>query len=255
MDWRRYVGDSTEQPLDRYPTGISETAIFRTMAFIGDSLSSGEIQSRDAEGKSHYHDYYEYSWGQYLARKNGFEKAFNFSCGGLSSQRFLESYVQKHDVWNSEKICQAYVIALGVNDLFYFKQDVGTVGDMDIEDSQTIAHYYGNIIRRVKDVQPRAKIFLVTIPRHGNEQDERRGELAELVRAFAEYFDNTYVIDLFRYAPVFDADFIKQFFLYGHMTASGYIFMANMIDAYIDYLVRHNPEDFRRVPFIGTDLE
>ena len=26
---------------------------------------------------------------------------------------------------------------------------------------------------------------------------------------------------------------------------------ARMIEAYIDYLVRHNPEDFKQIPFIG----
>jgi hypothetical protein len=71
----------------------------------------------------------------------------------------------------------------------------------------------------------------------------------------ADYFDNAYVIDLNKYAPVYDEEFRRRYFLYGHMNASGYIFTANMVDAYIDYIVRHNPDDFRRVGFIGTDLE
>ena len=36
---------------------------------------------------------------------------------------------------------------------------------------------------------------------------------------------------------------------------SGYLFTANIVDAYIDYIIRKNPEDFYRVPFIGTELE
>ena len=29
----------------------------------------------------------------------------------------------------------------------------------------------------------------------------------------------------------------------------------NMVDAYIDYLIRKNPKDFEYVPFIGTELK
>ena len=43
MDWQKYFFSENEQPLDRFPEGISNTAIFRTMAFVGDSLSSGEL--------------------------------------------------------------------------------------------------------------------------------------------------------------------------------------------------------------------
>jgi hypothetical protein len=30
---------------------------------------------------------------------------------------------------------------------------------------------------------------------------------------------------------------------------------AKMVDSYIDYIIRHNPDDFRRVPFIGKGLK
>lgn len=38
------------------------------------------------------------------------------------------------------------------------------------------------------------------------------------------------------------------------MTPTGYILSARMIESYIDYIVRKNPEDFSQVGFIGTDL-
>ena len=31
--------------------------------------------------------------------------------------------------------------------------------------------------------------------------------------------------------------------------------MARLIDSYSDYLVRHTPEDFKHVGFIGTDIK
>ena len=82
---------NSEKPLQRLVGRYSNTAIFRTMAFVGDSLSSGEFEFINIEGKTEYHDLYEYSWGQYIARRNGF-KAYNFSRGGMTAKWFVDSY-------------------------------------------------------------------------------------------------------------------------------------------------------------------
>lgn len=96
MDLNKLLPNPNEKPLDSFPEGISNTAIFRSIAFIGDSLSSGEFESRDSEGKPHFHDMYEYSWGQYIARKNGL-KAYNFSRGGMSAKWFIKSFADEKD--------------------------------------------------------------------------------------------------------------------------------------------------------------
>ena len=49
-----------EKPLTNLVGGYSNTAIFRTVAFIGDSLSSGEFQTLRPDGSYGYHDLYEY---------------------------------------------------------------------------------------------------------------------------------------------------------------------------------------------------
>ena len=51
VDWMQAMLAEGEQPLDRLADGYSNTAIFRTIGFIGDSLSSGEFESRDKDGK------------------------------------------------------------------------------------------------------------------------------------------------------------------------------------------------------------
>jgi hypothetical protein len=38
------------------------------------------------------------------------------------------------------------------------------------------------------------------------------------------------------------------------MTPMGYVLIARMVESYVDYIIRHNPEDFNQVGFIGTDL-
>ena len=180
MDWKF---NENEKPLDRFVEGISNTAIFRTMAFIGDSLSSGEFESRNPEGGADYHDYFEYSWGQYIARKNGL-KAYNFSQGGMTAGGYQDWFAQSKDYWNPEYAAQAYVLALGVNDIINFDYELGTVDDINLENcwvnKDTFAGYYGRIIQRYKEIQPRAKFFLVTMPRE-NYKDDRREAHAKLL--------------------------------------------------------------------------
>ena len=238
--------DPNEKPLDRIVEGYSYTSIFRRIAFIGDSLSSGEFESRDENGNPGYHDFYEYSWGQYIARKNGLT-AYNFSKGGMRCDWYLSSFADEHDLWNPEKACQAYVIALGVNDVLNHGTDV-----------DTYIRQYETIVSRYKGISPDAKFFFVTIPRDVYRNEKMRAQtvqVAEALNALAEKTENAYIIDLFKYAPVFDADIRDRYFLYGHMSPAGYLMLAQLVDSYIDYIVRHNYRDFKQVGFIGSDIK
>ena len=83
-----------------------------------------------------------------------------------------------------------------------------------------------------------------------------RGEAhRKLLYDFAAHFSNSYVIDLWQYAPVYDAAFRKQFFMGGHMSPTGYAFTAKLFLSYIDWIIRHNMADFKQVGFIGTGLK
>ena len=249
------VGEN-EKPLDRIVTDGGFCGIFRTVACIGDSLASGEFESVKADGGRNYHDFYDYSWGQYIGRSCG-SKVYNFSQGGMTAQTYIETFADSKGYWGKDKLAQAYIIALGVNDILGRGHELGSIADIDREDytknAKTFAGYYAQIIQRIKQLQPRAKIFLVTIPRDGGEEDVKRKAHRDLLEEFTEVFDRTYLIDLFTYAPEYDAEFKNKYFL-GHMTATGYILSARMIESYIDYIIRKNPEDFNQVGFIGTDL-
>ena len=59
MDWKKEFYCADEKPLDRLVESYSYTSVFRTMAFVGDSLSSGEFQLCGPDGKMRYHDMYE----------------------------------------------------------------------------------------------------------------------------------------------------------------------------------------------------
>ena len=80
MKLRKFMEIPEGRPLDQIRPDGGFCGIFRTIGCIGDSLSSGEFESLDEAGNKGYHDEYDYSWGQYLARIAGC-KAYNFSRG------------------------------------------------------------------------------------------------------------------------------------------------------------------------------
>lgn len=258
MDWNKELYDANEKPLDRLIETYSNTAIFRTVAFIGDSLSSGEFETHGKDGVTGYHDMFEYSWGQYIARKNGL-KAYNFSRGGMTARQYIQSFAQENGLWDPEKACQAYVIALGVNDILNENREIGSLEDIDAEDCSknkpTFIGYYAAIVSRYKQICPDAKFFFVTFPKGDSPEQEVKAQgMVKALYDLAGYFDHSYVIDLYQYGPVHDRKFKEKYYLYGHLNPSGYILTAKIIDSYIDYIVRHHPAEFKSTAFINTDI-
>ncbi len=255
MDWNAVYGTPDEKPLDRLVEGYSNTSIFRTIAVVGDSMSSGEMQVIKEDGTNGYHDLYEYSWGQYIARHNGC-MVYNFSKGGMTARQYIASFAADRGFWDKEKACQAYIIAMGLNDLHGEKTPIGSVADIDPDDYRnnkpTYVGNYAHIVSRLKEISPDAKFFFVTFANAGAADTE---DQVAAMYALAAYFDNAYVIDMYRYGPQFDKAYCERFYLNGHMSPSGYLFYGRLIDSYIDYIIRHNPADFREVALIGTDIK
>lgn len=256
MDINKFYASEGEKPLDSLVVDGGFCGIFRTIGVIGDSLASGELESFH-EGIPGYHDFYEYSWGQYMARTIG-SKVYNFSKGGMTANEFWVSFNAKCGVFDYDKLCQAYIIALAVNDI---NQNF-ELGDPETAKTEVYSSSnpkflvcYANIIKRIKSKQPDAKFFLMTLPNDTTRDAQRikkNREFSEGIRRLAKQFENTYVLDFEKYAPEYDQKFRDTFFMAGHMAPSGYMLTAKMVMSYIDYIIRHNPEDFKRVGFIGT---
>lgn len=259
MDINNYYVTENEKPLDRIVDDGGFCSIFRTICCIGDSLSSGEFETRDAQGQPHWYDFFEYSWGQYIARMTG-SKAFNCSRGGMTAQEYWESFADVNRYWSLQQTAQAYIIALGVNDLFGRQQPIGTVEEILEEpetESNSFAFWYGKILRKLRQRNPEGKLFLVTMPREDSDSEEadaKKRSHAALLHEIAKNLENTWVIDLYQYAPVYDQKFKEHFYLCGHMNAQGYVLTAKMIASYIDYIIRSDTASFQNVPFIGTDI-
>ena len=223
-------------------------SIIHRWGFIGDSLCSGEHEYLRQDGSKVYHDMYEYSWGQRMVAAIGGAVGYNFSQGGETAKGWIEHFWdypfnRNADISAKAHPCQAYIIALGVNDR---KKTVpgNALTDIHLEDytknADTFAGNYGGIIQRVRSLCPKAPIFVVTIP------NKYPGpEFSAQIRAMATLFENVYVLDLERYAPDSTTpEFTARYFMGGHLNAAGYQYVAWMFLTYIDWIIDHNMEAF-----------
>jgi hypothetical protein len=188
---------------------------------------------------------------------------YNFSRGGMTAKEYMENFANNMGYWQRSLAANAYIIALGVNDILNRKWAIGSTADVDLADykknKDSFIGNYAAIIQRYKEIMPEAVFFLVTTPSSGDDDVDDKKELRKLLRQaifdIAELFDNTYVIDLYEYAPIYDNAFKKKFFLSGHMAPAGYLLTAKMICSYIDYIIRHNLEKFKTVGLMDYDYD
>lgn len=236
-------------------------SIFHSWGFIGDSLASGEHETKDEKGKKHYYDLYDYSWGQRMCAAMGV-KGDNYSQGGETTVGWIRNFWdtpknKNNNIDAKASPKQAYIIALGVNDQNK-KVPVGDINtDINKDDftknASTFAGAYAGIIQRLRSIAPDSRIFVVTDP--GRKESTERVKYNTVIRSMTELFKNVYLLDIEKYmAPEYKpgTEFRKNLFLGGHMNAMGYEYTAWMFMTYINWIIAHNPEDFCKVAFIGT---
>jgi hypothetical protein len=122
------------------------------------------------------------------------------------------------------------------------------------KNARTFAGYYAAIVQRLKDIAPDAKFFFMTMPEENNRAEIQllKNAHAKLMYDFAEFFDNSYVLDFKKYAPVYNEAFKQKFYLNNHLNAAGYALTAKFVISYIDYIIRHNIEDFSEIALVNT---
>lgn len=244
-----------EKPLDNLKATCGFAGIFKEIGIIGDSLSAGEFESHDEHGNIVYHDMYEYSWPAVLQRLTG-TVCHNYSRGGMTAREYYESWADKNDFWQWN---QAYIIALGNNDVFVCGHPVGSVEDIHPQapesNPDTFFGNMGRIVSKLKSMEKDARIFLVSMQRRGEEAgDPIICGIADEMKKMCRLFSYTYLIDMAHDGPVYDEEMRKTFAMGFHPNAVGYYSYGLMIGNYIDYLIRKNPDDFFEVPFIGKGL-
>ncbi|MBR7032409.1 MAG: SGNH/GDSL hydrolase family protein [Clostridia bacterium] len=247
-----------ELPLERTVQDGGFCGIFRRIGCIGDSLSAGEFESRRADGTTGFHDMYEYSWGSYIGRDTGAD-IVNMGRDLMTAEEFVTSYADLMHFFDPALACQAYIIALGVNDLFTKNGPLGTIADVHPDapekNAPTFAGYLGRILSRFKKISPRCRFFLVSMPHQ--ECEGRWNPTVEahrdLLFEMAELYSHTYVLDLCEYFPRQNDEIRSLIYMGGHFNPMGYLYIARCFESYIDWYIRRSPRDFAEVPFIGTD--
>lgn len=237
-------------PIQKLTDNTGFLDIFLNVGCIGDSLASGESVSNE-QGQTSNHDLYNYSWGQYLARKTG-NQYYNWSKGGLTAKAWLNS-IYATECFDGQHLCEAYIIGLGQNDANQ-NLTIGSSSDIDLNNYNNNADsFYGNygkIIQKIKEKQPKAKIFVITDMYTGT--DQKGYNVA--IRAMAEIFDNVYVIDLRKYGmDYYNSELFLAQRRSGHYNAIGYKICAMMIANYIDWIIKNDYDEFKQVEFIGTN--
>lgn len=246
------LAQPTEQPLDFIKRDGGLFSIFQKVGYIGDSLSSGEHEYTKTDGSTGYIDLFQHSYGQYIARATG-TTALNFSSGGRTAATWLSGFSTA--AFNTpDNLCQAYVIYLGTNDLDPAKNPYGmgnVATDIDVNNynnnALTFAGRYATIIQKIKEVQPKARIFCCTLPKASSGAADKATN--PIIRQIGDLFDLVYVLDLDQYADPISSNYRMG----GHLTSAGYAIFGWHVMSYIDYLIRKYPLEFKEVAFIGTD--
>lgn len=238
---------------DNFPREIlrspSFVGIVHKWGFIGDSLASGEqAVHNDNSGTLIRFDKYDYSWGQRLMSLNGVE-GYNFSAGGYTAKQWCQGNGER--MWGGaqlpENFKEAYCIALGVNDSNNISVgDVST--DIDLSDynnnADTFVGWYAGIIQRLRSVNPKCRVFCLTIPYN----QTKYNNFSAAIRLIVPLFTKCYLVDLaaYHYTP-------SGLSLNDHLSPAGYQWAAFEINTLLDWIIRHNLNDFKDIAFVGTD--
>lgn len=228
---------------------------FLKVGYLGDSLSSGECVV-GKNGSNQYVDFYEYSCGKFLQRMTGCEY-INFSKGGLTTRTWLSS-TYSNQCYNTDNLCNAYIIALGTNDLHDDSLPLGSSTDIDIKNyNNNKDSYYGNyakIIQKIQEINPNAKIFLLTTYLcYSSDLDAKYNGA---IRYMETIFNNVYVADLYKFADLFRVGtdgIINHNLRHGHYNAIAYKYKSLIIGNLIENIMENRPEEFDYIEITGTN--
>lgn len=133
--------------------------------------------------------------------------------GGATAKSWLETTACT-DCFKEENKSQAYIIALGTNDTNY-DGDVNT--DIDVSNynnnADTFVGNYAKIIQKCRELQPKAKIFVVTIPKTRTDYHNAWTTGNSKIKSVAEKLW-VYVLDIYTYSESYDnPDEYKNIFI------------------------------------------
>ncbi len=227
------------------------TSIFHDWAFVGDSLTAGEIQAiptGQTEEVGVTCD--NWSYPANIEKKLNITRTM-YAIGGYTAQsiytKFKDNFLTEHK--------EIYVIGLGQNDKWAVENNINgyTWGSVatDINDSDytqnanSYAGYMGRIIQCIRANNPKCFIFVMpTLMQKGYSTD-----CMTVLNDLCSHFSRCYLLDNTQYWKYWKG------WTDGHLDAIGYNFVADYVINSIDKIIINNESEFRNVPFIFTNYE
>lgn len=218
---------------------MASVNMFGSIAGVGDSYTAGFSANSSGVGS----DMKEQSYIATLGKRAGVEWA-NYGVTGATSQTYISNANgllklladDPHDL---------YIINLGQNDVNN-STTVGTVADIHEDytlNADTFCGFYGEIVQRIKNHAPNAKIILVKSWVNHNKWGTEISyqSLDNTIQAIADYYHIPCI------APFDDRYFhsnIHQNRVQGHPTTMGYSMMGLAMERLISKCIVQNPSYF-----------
>ena len=130
------------------------------------------------------------------------------------------------------------IINLGINDA------LSSVAEADTRSA------FASIISALKTANTGIKIFIANINPAYSRGNTTYDEINEIIEDIATDTTDCYFIDLTEYGHTVGIAYVD-----GHLTACGYHRLAQDYKSAIGWIIKNNPDAFRYVQFIGTNLQ
>ena len=234
---------------------------FLKFGIIGDSLSSGccIYNTEEAPSQITGKDFYDHAWGKYMSRRLGTQSIF-FSQGGLTTRSWLTTDWIQTKFIEADALCDCYIVYLLTNDCWALGESyLGTINDITNDYTQNPDTYYGNyarIIEKIREISPKAPIFMLTKPSPSN--DPYIGKFNTAVRNIANYYgknNNVHLIDVHQLAinEFSQSSFISSNRRQAHYNAAGYNAISQVLEKLFNKYMYDNIDYFKQIEFINTD--
>lgn len=207
----------------------NEFSLFDNIICVGDSLTAGVFNKADGGGVA----IPKYSYPQYLGKMSGVSIDVKAE-GGVTSAEWYNLF-GKGELGGHD----AAIIHLGVNDAL-------ENGGWTSESSTA----FSNIVDALKSANNGIKIFIATLIPSIAYQGGAYDSVNEGIRAFVKNIadDNVILIDLAEYGHTKDAAYNN-----GHLTALGYLKMAEDMRNAISHHIYTCKADFSSIQFINSE--
>lgn len=208
----------------------NEITVFNKILCIGDSLTAG-VFNKETEG---YATKAIYGYPAYLSKFTG----CTVTNAGIEGQTAAGWLTQ-----NSEETFDEYeaaIIMLGVND---------AIQDTTAADFKTAL---GNVVDKVKqDSGDYVKIFVATTPPATAYSGASYNTINQAIREFVASRNDCFLLDLQLYGHTAKEVAYNK----GHLTALGYLRLAQDIKSYVSHIINANKNSFADIQYDDTFVE